>query len=119
MIAVENERLELVRRLLACAQPLHATLSALSAIGWDYEGLPVLLTEEHIAAVLRRFLTGNLSAMDVETWANGVEGRDDIATAPASEHRMTEIVHELANPALHHPLAPARARALLAELAAS
>ncbi|MBA5690299.1 hypothetical protein [Rugamonas apoptosis] len=119
MIAVENERLELVRRLLACALPVQATLSALAAMGWDYEGLPVLLTEDHIAAVLRRFLAGGLSHMDVETWANGVEGRDDIATAPASEHRITAIIHELANPALHQPLAPARASALLGALAAN
>lgn len=118
MIAVENERLELVRRLLACALPLETTLSALSAMGWDYDGLPVLLTEEHIAAVLRRFLAGSLSAIDVETWANGVEGRDDIASTPASARRTTAIIDELANPALHQPLAPARASALLAELAA-
>lgn len=118
MIAVENERLELVRRLLACAMPLQTTLSTLAAMGWDYDGLPVLMTEEHIAAVLRRFLAGSLSARDVETWANGVEGRDDIASSPSSAHRMTAIIDELANPALHQPLADARARALLAELAA-
>ncbi|HJV00279.1 MAG TPA: hypothetical protein VJ752_07000 [Burkholderiaceae bacterium] len=118
MIAVENERLELVRRLLACAQPLQATLSTLAAMGWDYDGLPVLLTENHIAAVLRRFLAGGLSPMEVDTWANAVEGRDDIAAASASEHRISAVIHELANPALYQPLTPARASALLVELAA-
>lgn len=119
MIAVENERLELVQRLLACAMPLQSTLSALGAMDWDYDGLPVQLTAEQIAAVLRRYLAGRLSRTDIETWANGVEGRDDIATDPAVEHQLTGIMHELANPALSQPLDHARATALLTELAAS
>jgi len=105
------ERTNWLRSLLSLEVPLDAVLVALQRFPWDSDEL-VTLTPEHISRVLRRFLAGELTARDVEHWANAIESRDDIAM---SEFVM-EVLFDLANPLLHGEFNDARAKLEIARL---
>jgi len=107
-----SDRREIIRKLLELSWPLEDIAAKVRAIEWDSEGEPVPLTRKHLAAVLRRYLECHLSAKDVETWANLIEGRDDICFEAGSEDRIKETLHELANPALTQLLDNRRAAEL-------
>jgi hypothetical protein len=109
----EKFRLALVDSLLTMALPLADIAEQLAKLGWDYEGIGVRLTPDHFSNVLARYLRGEMSEVDVETWANLIEGRDDVEFDQSFEALVRDVLHELANPILTHPLDPARARHLV------
>jgi hypothetical protein len=45
---------------------------------WDSDEELVTLTPEHLARMLERFLSGDLTSSDLDRRANAIEGRDDI-----------------------------------------
>lgn len=106
-------RIEALRDLLLLTSPLGAIMRSLAMFEWDSEEL-INLQPAHMAAALKRFHSGQLSADEVEAWANAVEMRDDIGYAADSV--VGQVLHELANPMLTEPLAPRRADELLALL---
>ncbi|MEO9340285.1 hypothetical protein ABFT80_22900 [Mesorhizobium sp. SB112] len=79
--------------------PLADLEARLQALSWDSSPV-VTLQREHIIAVLQRFLSGELDAGAVETWANLVEGREDIRDEPGREEVTLAAIHDLANPVL-------------------
>src|SRR5262249_40570193 len=83
---------------------------------WDYNGDPVELSAAHVAEVLNRYINGQLSALDVENWANLIEGREDIEFAAPDQDRLKSVMHELANPLLTEPLYIDGAKKLLEKL---
>ena len=38
----------------------------------------MILKKQQIVNILRRYFNGQLSSLDVENWANAIEGREDI-----------------------------------------
>lgn len=113
-----SDRLAAVESLIAFSVPLELAAQHLQPFGWDYEGVPVELNSGHLVRVLQRYLQGELSARDVEDWANLIEGREDIEFSQACAGRIGEALHELANPSLFAPLDPARAEELIADIPA-
>jgi len=113
------KRLALLRDLLAMTNPLNEVVGQLSAMGGDFEGRGVELTKAHIASALQRYLNGELSEGEIESWANAVEGRDGIHSEETSEGVIEEVLHELANPLLTYPLTYSRARQLVDNLAST
>ena len=110
---MNQNRLEIVKSLIELSRPLDAVAVTICEFSWDYEGEPVELRREHLVSVLSRYLSGKLSASDVEKWANLLEGRDDICFEKGSEEWINEVVYELANPSLTMPLDIDRARILI------
>lgn len=88
-------------------------MAELAEFPWDAEFELAQLLPSHLCDVLRQFLIGVMSAQDVESWANAVEGRDDIAVSVGS---VQDALHELANPELTEPLTSARARHWILDL---
>jgi hypothetical protein len=82
---------------------------------WDYEGETVVLRRAHVASLLNRYLSGALSDVDVERWANLVEGREDISFQPGSGDWLDEVIFQLANPGMTLPLDTVLAAKLIAE----
>ena len=68
--------------------------------------------EKHLAEVckvdvltaIKRFDRGSLTATQVETWANCLQGRMDVGFEFGEEGVVNEAVFWLANPALHWPI---------------
>lgn len=114
--AEEKMRLAVVADLLAMRTPLDELARKLAAFGWDYDGEGVKLTKQHLANALTRYMAGDVSAEDVETWANHIEGRDDVFLDHEAEQDVEDVLHELANPSITEPLTHSRAAHLLATL---
>lgn len=72
-------------------------------MGWDWLGAPlIVLTPDHFLKIMGRFLSGSLSAEQVEEWAGNLEGRDDVAFSPGNEELLDEVLFCLATPSINH-----------------
>lgn len=60
-----------------------------------------MLNQPAIAAVLQRFKAGELTASQVEAWAEMIEGREDIDLDATAR----EAIFQLANPIINGPIA--------------
>ena len=116
MSAHDFERLSYVHELLNYSRPLNLLSEDLAKFKWDFQGDGVELTAKHLSGVLKRYLDGELREIDVETWANMVEGRDDVEYGNLEAAIAQNILHELANPALNYGLDRNRAVSLLSAL---
>ena len=95
-----TDRIEAVNALLTFSKPLNCIARQLSQFGWDYESSPAILYSSHMIAALERFLSGELTAYEIEEWANLVECREDIKYAGINQAILEESVFSLANPTL-------------------
>lgn len=88
----------------------------LDELGGMNSGTTVRILPSHIASVLNRFVNNELSALDVEEWANIIEMREEVVYGQENEQQLKEVVWELANPSLSAPLTIDRARELISAL---
>jgi hypothetical protein len=105
------DRNSLLCDLVEFRRPLNEILPDLKGIPWDSEFPLVMLEQQHLASVLRRYRNNELGSGDVEVWANAIEGRDDISSEQGSA--AGRLLHELANPHLTKRLTLERAAELL------
>ena len=110
-----NDRRTLLRLLIQFGGPLPKIKEQLALFEWDSEEL-VVLKRSDIVGLLQKFLAGNLTAVEVEEWANLIEGRDDIGFEAVSGIGIWDIIYELANPTLRGELNHERAREILRRL---
>jgi len=104
------DRVAHLNQLLSMAVPV----ASLSQFAWDTDRPLVELQAVHISNALSKFLAGEVSAGEIEGWANAIECRDDIAYQPQSP--IGVALHELANPRLTQSLSQASAKRLMASL---
>ena len=105
---MSTSRTELIERLVRFDAPLAPTVSALREFGWDCTEPLVTLDALSVRSVLQRYLSGGLTAADVEAWADAIECREDVDYSS-----FRDIIHELANPSLTRALTPTTAQELL------
>lgn len=89
-------RLSRLRELIHFSRPITDVVGELAAFGWDSDKQIVTLERVHLSAILKRFLSGEISATDVEDWANAIECREDIGLS--EDAPVAEVLFELANP---------------------
>jgi hypothetical protein len=111
-----RNRAIILEDLIAWNQPLAALAAELATHDWDSTDELVTLRNSHVRNVLARYTRGEVTAPDVEHWANLVEGRDDIAFSGGRQGRLAEVVYELANPELEGDLTRSRSEELIAGL---
>jgi hypothetical protein len=113
----DHERRTVVADLIRFNQPLAELEARLARFPWDCDEPLVVLTTGHLRSVTDRFLAGELTAEQVEEWANLVELREDIDLDPAHWTAIQDAVFRLANPYLAGAAITAVSmRALLQEL---
>ena len=110
-----NDRQTLLRLLIQFGGSLPKIKEQLALFEWDSEEL-VLLERSAVVSLLQKFLAGKLTAVEVEEWANLIEGRDDIGFEAISGIGIRDIIYELANPTLCGALNHERAREMLRRL---
>ena len=88
----------------------------LAEFPWDIEAALVTLTARDVVSILERYLSGEITAKDVEDWAETLEVRDDVEFDEIPNEQVLEAVHFLANPYLHGDLTEAVAREWIARL---
>jgi hypothetical protein len=110
---VDQERAKVVKSLIEFSSPIDTIANRIHQFDWDYEGPVVELRSTHVADVLRRFIKAELSASEIEKWAELIEGREDISFEEYHRDWIDAVIHELANPSLTERLDFGRAKELL------
>ena len=91
----------------------------LRAYGWGASGELVVLTAVDAIRLLERFLRGELTARQVEHWAELLEMRDDVAYEERWSNELRQLLFVLANPEVNETITPSlaiRLRRVLLEL---
>ena len=95
-------REQAIQSLVLLDQPLPLLQGVLSQFPWDWDEPPLAkLDGRRVASILRRYTAGELSAEQVEAWANLIEVRDDIEFDASAN----DAIRYLANPLINGPLA--------------
>ena len=110
--ANDDCRMSLVRTLVEYHLPIDFTLAELAKLPWDVHTPLLRMARLDVQNILHRFIAHELSASQVEDWANLVECRDDIDLS-GETGVVTEIISRLANPYLHKPISIALATEIL------
>lgn len=110
-------REEAIQSLIAFDRPFDELREGVSSFPFDWAGPPLgTIRRQHLLAVLARWQLGELTAEEVENWANLVEVRDDLDRAP-NDPAVADAIFDLANPVLNgelHEVGPALMAALSA-----
>ena len=106
-------REQAVADLVRLRRPLDEAIAGLRRFPWDSDEELVELEPADLRRVLDRYLAGDLSAEQLEDWANAVEGRDDIGFRPRD---VIDLIAELANPTLFRPLTQETVRDLVRQV---
>ena len=115
-----NRRADILQALVRFETPPEPLLRELRTFPWDWDGEPLLvLRREHLFRVIGRFLSGELSATQLESWAENLECREDVAFDPADESLLDDVFFRLANPFINEPLTKDMVARMRAELAAA
>ena len=98
-----DHRAAILAKLASFDEPTAPLIDELRSMGWDWTGEPLLvLTAEHFLTVMDRFLSGRLSADQVEEWAENLEQREDVGFASDKEELLDEMLFFLANPSINY-----------------
>jgi hypothetical protein len=109
-------RQAILQSLVRLDKPVSTLADSLRELPWDSDHHLVLVTRGNLASILDRFLQGEFSAHELESWANMIESREDVGFHDDAEARVRECLHELANPVLTAPFTRERAIDWLARL---
>ncbi|AZO54214.1 MULTISPECIES: hypothetical protein [unclassified Mesorhizobium] len=93
-------RVSVLTDLVTFGRPIDVLAAIVSDLGWS-ETPVVVLTADHVLSVLRRFQARELTASDVEAWADLIECREDIDYQPERDEEILEAIYVLANPVLN------------------
>ena len=112
-MTIDKDRRKAVSNLIQWNAPLPELAAGIRKFPWDCDEELVELDQWDIGRALDRFVEGELTAKDIEDWANLIEGRDDIKFASDD---VLETIHWLANPYLEGVLTEASANEYLRRL---
>lgn len=99
-----QNRQQLITALVTFSEPIDPIIRELLTYSWDSDETLITLTPHIIIDILKRFENNELSAEDVNKWANAVELREDIAIEADSEDMVKQAIYLLANPEINLPI---------------
>jgi hypothetical protein len=88
----------------------------LAEFGWDSEEELVTLDKFHVTNMLNDYLAERRVASEIRTWAEAIEGRDDIGFSETFHEELKDAIFQLANPELSYSLSPLLAKKILGML---
>ncbi|MCB9877501.1 MAG: hypothetical protein H6835_07870 [Planctomycetes bacterium] len=77
-----TDRTQALRDLIECRPPVAAAAARVAEFPFASDRELIHLTPDHLVAVLHRFIRGELTSHDVETWADALELREDVGCPP-------------------------------------
>lgn len=104
------QRRAALRDLLQIRVPVSVAAARLARFGWDSAEELVTLTRADTLDALARYATGELTAEDLQRWAEALEGRDDLALEAGFEDPLKEFLFEIATPEIAGALTLNRAQ---------
>lgn len=91
------DRQRLLNSLIRLDRPLSDILADLSNLSWDSHEKHVLFLVDNALFIIERYLRGDLHALEVESWANAIEGRDGIEFSTQDEELLMEFIFKMSN----------------------
>lgn len=116
MEALSRSRSEVLRALIDYRLPIEPVLAELAAFEWDSAKDLAILEGADILRVLRRYLSGALTAEQVVDWADLVECREDIGFQNGQKEELSNVIFRLANPNINGPVTLELARQIQLDL---
>lgn len=96
----------ILKNLVEFSKPIVELTNDLSSLTWDYDGKPFVIHTNQVLEVLNRYISGNLSSEEIESWANLIECREDINFEKGKQVILEKIIYQLANPVLEGKITP-------------
>jgi len=106
------KRLTVLMSLVEFDVPVAELAKRVNEIHWDDVSDSVVLDSLHLEKIMKRYLAGELSALEVEEWANLLESRNDITMSQP----IRDVVYRLANPVLEGEISAFGAEQILLKL---
>ena len=101
-----EDRRSLLERLVKFELPIEDSIAMLRAYGWESHEELVVLSASDAIRILERYLRGDLSARQVEYWAELLEMRKDVGLEQRWSDELRRLISLLANPETGEPLTP-------------
>ncbi len=112
-----NRRAEILQELVRFNSPTQLLKRELASFGWDWDGEPLLIiTKEDVLRVMDRFLSGEISAEQLQEWAENLELREDVEFHERERELVDPIFFRIATPEINEPLTPDSVRRMKSEL---
>jgi hypothetical protein len=96
-----------LRALVRFEGSFAALQDSLRDLPYDYRGSPVVLTSAHVAHALRRCLNDEVTATELEAWAELIQGRPGIEYEPGQQETLANILFKLSTPDINEPISAA------------
>lgn len=109
---VDEKRILWLRAKIDGAEHKAETIVANEDFAWDSEEI-VTLSRSDIHSILLRFLNREMSAANVEIWADFLEARDDVGFEAGHAELIKHVLYTLATPELEGQLTNDSAQHLL------
>ena len=100
-----NRRAEILQELARFEKPQEPLLRELGSFGFDWTEEPLLvLKKDHLLCVIDRFLRAEISASQLQQWAENFEIREDVGFDERDEEQIKDVFFRLATPEINEPL---------------
>jgi hypothetical protein len=100
-----NRRAEILEELVRFEKPTEPLVRELRTFGWDWPGEPLLvLRKDDLLRIIDRFLAGDITAAQLQEWAENLEVREDVAFDKTEEKLLDDVFFRIATPIINEPL---------------
>ncbi len=91
-----NRRAEILLELIKFETPAGPLINELQGFCWDWinEEPLVRITKDHLLRVIDRFLADELTAVQLQEWAENLECREDVGFDQKQEAVLEEVFFE-------------------------
>ncbi len=96
----DADRVEVLTDLVELKPETADTIAAVAALPWDEEQDLVQFTTQHAKRALESYVQGDLTAEDLESWAEVVHSRDDIGLDAQASEELARFLYEVSTPEL-------------------
>ena len=107
---------DMLMELVEFRQPALELERLVHTFPYDFEGIPVALTRDHLRNSLARCIEGRISVRELETWASLLEGRPGIDYEVGHEDQVSEVLFQLSTSDINEEVTPAKCWLLMKKL---
>ncbi|MBS1530317.1 MAG: hypothetical protein JSU01_08415 [Bacteroidetes bacterium] len=108
-----RERVEIAKDIVSLNGDVNKLREEISLYPWDLKEPIVHIINSDVLSVLKKAISGQISFVELEDWANEIECRDDFSF---ENENLQEVIIQLANPLLYGGMSRQMVDELIKEL---
>ncbi|OSQ48876.1 hypothetical protein [Thalassospira alkalitolerans] len=101
---MQPERRQTLQSLIWLHEPLEQISERLTDFERDFDGETIVVEATAVQTILLRYLRTDISAQELESWANLIECREDLEFEAAFSEQIEMIIHQLATPEINNSI---------------